>query len=220
MKGKNIFEVQFHHEQGYNQTGFEFSPCNKSTPISEVAIGCTLARWDCRGIHCSHFIAAGDFPQTTFFILQKSIPAECFGHFERLHLLSGLTINFLEEATHPLPWLDRYLPNLSRHLSLRPIWLALDPHWLECNEPIFWMHFSEQSTAVSSYLEAAPASGWGKHWYFNKYQTLVEENIDISPQIPLNKYQVSMGWHFRSWIIGSWWLRLIFDIVSSWKEIE
>ena len=177
-----------------------------------------LPRHPLQPFHCCR-----GFSPDNLFHFTKSIPAECFGHFERLHLFSGLAINFLEEATHPLPWLDRYLPNLSRHLSLRPIWLALVPQRLECNEPIFWMHFSEQSAAVSSYLEAAPASGWGKHWYFNKYQTLVEENIDISPQIPLNKYQVSMGWHFRSWIklfIGSWWLRLIFDIVSSWKEIE
>ena len=126
MKWKNIFEVQFHHEQGYDQTGFEFSPCNKSTPISEVAIGCTLARWDWRGIHCSHFIAAGDFPQTTFFILQKAYQRNVLAILNDCTFFSGLTINFLEEATHPLPWLDRYLPNLSRHLSLRPIWLALD----------------------------------------------------------------------------------------------
>ena len=125
----------------------------------------------------------GIFPRQPFSFYKKHTSG-MFWPFWTTAPFSGLAINFLEEATHPLPWLDRYLPNLSRHLSLRPIWLALVPQRLECNEPIFWMHFSEQSAAVSSYLEAAPASGWGKHWYFNKYQTLVEENIDISPQIP------------------------------------
>ena len=80
-----------------------------------------LARHPLQPFHCCR-----GFSPDNLFHFTKSIPAECFGHFERLHLFSGLTINFLEEATHPLPWLDRYLPNLSRHLSLRPIWLALD----------------------------------------------------------------------------------------------